>query len=234
MRRWTTDSVTLLALVALAGCLPANGLNDNYLRLYAQRDPRPNHFYECHGYGCSKLDHVVLTAAEWQSVRALFDPTAADAREERRQIALALALMQRLVGRRTGTSAHQWRSYGVVIGGNPTGDLTQLDCIDEAVNSWTYMTMMERDGLFKFHRVGPLASAGGLLHYDFRNTAVLVQRADGALFAVDGTLVEATEPTAIIPLALWRAHWPPEIPAADRNAPSEGAQDTSRGPSQLR
>ncbi len=46
------------------------------------------------------------------------------------------------------------------------GDLTQLDCIDTSVNTWTYMTLMERSGLFAFHRVAPLSYA------PLRNTAV--------------------------------------------------------------
>ena len=233
MRCWITAAAMLLALLELGGCLRENGLNDQYLQLYAQPNPRPNHFYECHGYGCARIDHVRLSAAEWRSVRALFNPPAADAREERRQIALAVALMQRMVGQRTGTSAHQWMRYVGVVGGNPMGDLTQLDCIDESVNTWTYLTMMARDDLLKFHRVGPLATAGGLLHFDFRNTAVLVEEADGALFAVDATLVDETEPTAIIPLKLWRAHWPPDIPDADRNPPLADAQDTSGRPAKL-
>ena len=63
------------------------------------------------------------------------------------------------------------------------GDLTQLDCIDTAVNTWTYMTLMERSGLFPFHRVAPLSYA------PLRNTAVLQETA-GGYFAVDASLVD--------------------------------------------
>lgn len=223
MRRWITAASMLAFLPALDGCLPQNGLNDNYLRLYAQPDPRPENFYECHGFHCARQDHIELAAAEWQSVRAVFSRPAADARDERRQLAEALARLQRLVGQRTGTAVHQWTRHGGLIDGNPAGDLTQLDCIDKSVNSWTYLTLMARDGLLKFHRVGPLSAANSLFVFHFRNTAVLVATADGALFAVDATLVDETEPPPIFPLADWLAQWPPVVPAADGNEPRHGA-----------
>ena len=62
-------------------------------------------------------------------------------------------------------------------------DLTQLDCIDTSVNTWTYMTLMERSGLFAFHRVAPLSYA------PLRNTAVL-QEINGGYFAIDASLVD--------------------------------------------
>ncbi|HUH84254.1 MAG TPA: hypothetical protein VLX85_06565 [Stellaceae bacterium] len=223
MHRWFAALCLLAFVPVLGACLPQDGLNDSYLRLYAESNPTPDHFYECHGFHCARHDHIELSAAEWQSVRALFNPPAADARDERRQIAQALAQLQRLVGQRTGTAVHQWTRHGGLIDGNPGGDLTQLDCIDESVNSWTYLTMMARDGLLKFHRVGPLSAADSLLFFHFRNTAVLIANADGALFAVDPTLVDETEPPPIFPLALWRERWPPVVPAADRNEPRHGA-----------
>jgi hypothetical protein len=213
----------LCALLALAGCLPENGLNDNYLRLYAVPNSSPESFYECHGFGCARHDHIALAPEEWESVRARFRPAAPDAQSERRQVAEAVALLQRLVGERTGTSAHQWTHRDFQIDDNPTGDLTQLDCIDESVNTWTYLTLMAKDGLFKFHRVGPLSAAGGIITFDFRNTAVLIEEPSGTLFAVDATLVDAAEPPPIFPLALWRAQWPPKIPEADRDQRSDTA-----------
>ena len=223
MRRWITAASMLASLVALDGCLPQNGLNDSYLRLYAQSDPRPENFYECHGFHCARQDHIELAAAEWQGVRAVFSRPAADAQQERQQVAQALAQLQRLAGQRTGTAVHQWTRHGGPIDGNPAGDLTQLDCIDESVNSWTYLTMLARDRLLKFHRVGPLSAAGSVLGFDYRNAAVLIANGDGGLFAVDATLVDETEPPPIFPLALWRAQWPPVVPATDRNEPQHGA-----------
>jgi hypothetical protein len=112
------------------------------------------------------------------------------------------------VGPQTGTDAHQWTHRNMYVIPNG-GDLTQLDCIDTSVNSWTYMTLMERNGLFAFHRVAPLSYA------PLRNTAVL-EEINGGFFAIDASLVDGGIPPPIIPLAAWLASWPPDSAVIER------------------
>lgn len=203
--------------LALAACQSTDHFSDSYIRAYATPEPIFSNFFECHGYGCTFVSRIELSEAEWQNVRAEFDPPSRDAREERRRIAEAVALLQRLVGTRTGTSAHQFTRSNYRIIGNPQLDPTQLDCIDEAVNTWTYLTMLDRDGLLHHHRVERLAYAGGLPDFDFdpRNTAVIQASASGTHFAIDPTLVDAGEPPPIFPLSVWLGRWPPPMPAPD-------------------
>jgi hypothetical protein len=205
----------LTALLALAGCAAhEEHLSDGFLQRFAVKDPTPASFYECHGFGCVIVSHIALSEPEWREVRAIFTPPPADAVAERHRIADALALIERQVGIRTGTSAHQWSRHGGHIDGNPKIDPTQLDCIDEAVDSWTYLTMLARDGLLRFHTVEALAYAGGLPDLDAapRNTAVIRATASGVDFAVDPMLVDAGEQPPIIPLSIWTTSWPPQIP----------------------
>jgi hypothetical protein len=142
-------------------------------------------------------------------VREILESPSPDARAERRRAANAVARLEQLVGRRTGTFTHQRRE-------GSWGDPTQLDCIDEAVNTWTYLTMLDRDGLLEFHTVGELAHGGTVMDFDVRNTATLVAKADGKAFAIDPTLVDEGEPPPVFPLSNWMATWPPEIPEPDR------------------
>ena len=86
------------------------------------------------------------------------------------------------------------------------------NCIDEAVNTWTYLTLLERGGLLHFHRVAKLSHAGTPI--DPRNTAVL-QEIGGQYFAIDPSLVDVGVPPPIIPLDSWIAHWPPDLPASE-------------------
>lgn len=199
------------ALLALASCGSANHFSDGFLRLYAAPDPVLSDFFECHGFGCSIVSRVALTRAQWQEVRAEFDPPPVDARDERRRIAAAVALLERMVGAQTGTSAHQWTRHGGHIDGNPRLDPTQLDCIDESVNTWTYLTMFAHDGLLRYHRVEKLAYAGGLPDFGGapRNVAVIQAIASGTYFAIDPTLVDAGEKPPIFSLAIFFQHWPP-------------------------
>jgi hypothetical protein len=91
-------------------------------------------------------------------------------------------------------------------------DPTQLDCIDESVNTWTYMTMMERGGLFRFHEVAKLSNAGSL--HNPRNTAVLKEK-NGDYYAIDPSLVDAGVPPPVIPLTSWMTEWPPDLSKSD-------------------
>jgi hypothetical protein len=152
----------------------------------------------------------------------VFKPRAKDAKAERRQTAQAVSLMEHLVGAQTGTAVQQWTHKNMNILPN-LGDPTQLDCIDEAVNTWTYMTMMERSGLFRFHRVAQLSNAGSLA--DPRNTAV-VQEIGGGYFAIDPALVDFGVPPPVIPLETWTTVWPPDLSAND----SRPIRPTGRAP----
>ena len=211
------SSLTLVAplALALAGCITSSGggdapLSAEYLSRYAETNPTPASFIECHGYSCAERSRVSLSAAEWGRVKAQLAPPAHDARAERAKVARAIAVMQKIVGVQTGTGVHQWTHKDMMILPN-LGDPTQRDCIDEAVNTWTYMTMMERAGLLRFHTVAELGYAGLPTDTNPRNTAVLREKAGGALYAVDASLTDGGEPPYVMPLTVWAGDWPPKL-----------------------
>jgi hypothetical protein len=210
--RLATRLGPLAAALMLSACVTAGGgdapLSNEYLSRYGEPNPTPASFLECHGFGCAETSRVALTPAEWARVKAQLAPPARDARAERAKIARAVAEMQKLVGARTGTGVHQWTHENMMIKPN-LGDPTQLDCIDEAVNTWTYMTMMQRAGWFRFHTVASLGYAGLPADTNPRNTAVLHEK-NGGYYAVDASLVDAGEPPLIIPLDVWASSWPPK------------------------
>jgi len=205
----------LTAALLLSACVTASGggdapLSAEYLTRYAEPNPTPASFLECHGFGCAETSRVSLAPAEWNRLKAVFSPPARDAHAERRKIARAVAEMQTLVGVKTGTGVHQWTHKDMMILPN-LGDPTQRDCIDEAVNTWTTMTMLERAGLFRFHTVAELGYAGLPADTNPRNTAVLREKSGGALYAVDASLVDGGEPPLVMPLSVWAGSWPPQL-----------------------
>lgn len=200
------------AALALAACAGnPHQLSRHYLDRFAAPDPTPASFFECHGFGCAEKSHVSLSRHEWRQVAAVFAPRAVDAKAERQRIARAVALMQRLVGAKTGTAVHQWTHKDMMIRPN-FGDPSQLDCVDEAVNTWTYLTMMQRTRLFRFHQVADLAFAGSPTDPNPRNAAVLRDK-HGQYFAIDPSLVDSGVPPPVMPLATWLGSWPPDLPA---------------------
>ena len=201
---------TLALVLALSACAEnPYHLSTTFLGRYAVRNPTPSSFTECHGFGCTEISHVSLSPHEWQRVAAVLHPRAANATAERGQIANAIALMQRIVGAQTGTAVHQWTHENYHILPN-LGDSTQLDCIDESVNTWTYLTMMQHAGFLHFHRVPGLSYVGLPTDIASRNTATLEQTG-GGYYAIDPSLVDAGVPPPIIPLEVWLSSWPPRL-----------------------
>jgi len=218
MRIFTNLGWVVAALAVSACAQNANHLNTTYLDRFAPPNPTLAEFTVCHGFGCTEVSRASLSKDAWRRVVAIFRPPAKDAQAERQRIARGVALIQLLVGEQTGTAAHQWTHKDMVILPN-LGDTTQLDCVDEAVNTWTYLTLMERGGLFRFHHVAQLSNAGDLSDPNMRNTAVL-QEKNGNYFAIDPSLVDVGVPPPIMPLATWLGHWPPDLSASDMLAQS--------------
>lgn len=217
----------LIGALGLSACAQnPHHLNTMYLERHASADPTPASFTVCHGFHCTEKKAVSLNREQWRRVAAAFEPRAKTARQERQQIARGLALMQSFVGPQTGTAVHQWTHRNLYVLPN-LGDLSQLDCIDASVNTWTYMTMMERGGLMRLHRVAQLSYAGSLTDPDVRNTAV-VEEKNGGYFAVDASLVDHAEPPLIMPLAVWLDTWPPAPAAIERVAKPDVAAAPAR------
>ena len=199
----------LSVALAVSACAEnANHLQTFYLDRFATPNPTLAGFTVCHGFYCAERSHATIGENQWRRVTAVFKPRAKNARLERQQIARGVAVIQTIVGPQTGTDAHQWTHKNMFVIPNG-GDLTQLDCVDTSVNTWTYMTLMERSGLFAFHQVAPLS------YGPVRNTAVL-QEVNGGYFAIDASLVDVGVPPPIMPLATWLGSWPPDPAAIER------------------
>jgi hypothetical protein len=201
--RWLILSVFAAMAGVGAGSTHAQAVFDR--RPLLIEDPVPRKFTVCYGHSCSVVAIVALTAEDWQAVRRVFGdgdgaPGPAD---ERARIADAIALLERLVGGRTGT----WRDHG--------GDLKgfarpgQMDCVDEATNSTTYLRMFAGDRLLRWHKVGPIMKRGHLLWGLPHATAVIVDSTSGQPWAVDAWYRDNGQPPHIVPYGVWKDGWSP-------------------------
>jgi hypothetical protein len=190
-------------MLALSAC--ASGPSDPaaFLARYGVKDPKPMSYLVCHGNGCRRSTHVILTVEEWNEVRAVFVPPPSDAAEERARIAKAVGLLETLGGIRAGTSDD---SAGTFPGG---GSASQMDCVDEAVNTTTYLTMMIKDGLVSRHELRGPDSRGYFVSGWPHTTAVIVETATGQAFAVDSWFFDNGKPATIVPLGVWKGGYTP-------------------------
>lgn len=204
MQIWR-DRVRALSAAVLAW--PALASAESFPRDDIVVDPAPGLFSVCHGNGCRDIGFASLTPQQWQAVRSAFQPIARDAAEERGQLRVAIALMETHAGAATGTWRDRRGTFNVGDG--------QMDCIDESINTTLYLTMFERYGLMRLHRVERHATRGWFLGGWPHTTAVIAELAAagsggaGGDWAVDSWFLDNGQPPFIVPLGEWRAGWAP-------------------------
>ena len=191
----------LAGLLSLAACA---GHEEARIGSIAEVHPIPAHYSLCHGNGCRLHTDISLSTAEWQEVRAIFTPPAADAVAERKQISLAVGRLEILAGRQAGTLDD---APGMGVHWEEDG---QLDCVDETVNTTQDLRMFAADGLLRFHHAGAPGHRFVLSAWGPSNTATVIENATGKVYAIDSYFLANGEPASVVPLDLWIAGWVPE------------------------
>lgn len=166
--------------------------------------PSPQAFSVCHDLSCHSVTNLSLDDDEWARVKRLFSPKAAYAESERQQIQQAIAVLEQIVGSKTGTS-HDLAKNQLI--GSRQG---QLDCIDEATNTTVYLRMLESEGLLQWHQTAPRTSRGLLIGRAPHNTATMIDTQSSVRYAVDAWYFDNGKPPAIVTLDSWKQGWRPE------------------------
>lgn len=151
----------------------------------------------CYNWGCQAEARVVFDVNDLLRIQALFD--GADTPElERASIRLAIGMMERIAGGQTPTRNDR--------GGNADDAEVdgRMDCIDHSRNTTTYLRLLERRGLLKFHQVlEPVARAPWL--FDVHWAAHIRDLATGEDFVVDSWFFDNGQPAAVFTLREWKA-----------------------------
>jgi hypothetical protein len=187
-----------------AGCAtPGDDPFERDVQSGVDRTPGPVALPVCHGYGCAWRDYVTLSESEWQEVRAGMAPPAANAAAERMQIADTIGLIERIVGAKLGTAEDR--------AGTPFnwGDPKQLDCVDESINTSTYLHLLGNAGLLRYHTVRDPRRRTGFLRLSQHYTAVIEDNRTRRQYAIDSWFNENGQPAEVVELDRWLAGWSP-------------------------
>jgi hypothetical protein len=210
----------LLFTALLAGC---SSMEERRVGSLVEHAPTPAAFRVCHGSNCRIETRVSLGEQDWNKVRAEFQPSPSTALEERRRIANAIGLMEQLVAPRAGTGKDVGRNLAVA------DQSTQLDCVDEAVNSSTYLHLIEADGLLRFHTIDMPAHRGGV--FLAHNTAVVRELATGQRYTVDSWFYDNGAAAVVLPLQVWLNGWEPgDSPSIATDRTPSGTQSSASAP----
>ncbi|VAV91063.1 hypothetical protein MNBD_ALPHA01-105 [hydrothermal vent metagenome] len=168
-------------------------------------------FGVCKGYGCRYYLKTGLSDGEWQQITDVFTVPPKEAAEEREYIKKAIGLFERLIGPKTGTDSDD---AGAQIINFSTRD--QMDCIDEAFNSSTYLHLLRKAGLIRFHRLGKPLRRGNFIDRWPHNTATIHELAlpetvkGEGHYVVDSWFHANGVAPEIIPASLWSKGWSPD------------------------
>ena len=166
-------------------------------------DPTPERFSVCHAHDCKEIETLGLSSGQWEQISAPLRPVTPTAAEERTRLGEAIARMEHVIGPLTGTEHDQGGSFsGLGAGG-------QMDCIDESVNTTTYLTLFQRAGLLRHHQIEPRATRGFFLFGWPHTSAVIRERGSDARFAVDSWFHDNGTAPEILPLDQWRSGYSP-------------------------
>ena len=186
--------------------LPSSLSADVFVRDDIITDPDPAAFSICYNHTCKEVVTLSLDGRQWREVQAVFTPPATGGVQERRKVAEAVALFEEMVGGLVGTNHDK--------GGNLQGLLSggkQLDCIDESTNTTTFLAMLEKGRLLRWHTVEDRSSRGFFIFGMPHTTAVVKDNATGEKWAVDSWFHDNGVPPEILPLGEWRGGWEPPV-----------------------
>jgi hypothetical protein len=173
--------------------------------------PTLDAFDICFGGGCAEIRRVSLSSEDWAKVTNIFanqvTEISASAELERKHIASAIGILETIVGAKIGTSADRAGTFGNSSYPN------QLDCNDEAINTTTYIHLMQHYALIKLHESEDTRTRNFFLNGWPHSTAVIREIASGQRYAVDSWFYDNGIPATIVPFELWKSgYFPADSP----------------------
>lgn len=165
--------------------------------------PTPSAYSVCYDHDCNSLAHLSLKPEQWNNIKRLFSPRATSPAHERELIAGAIAQFENMSGKMTGTNRDIGGTFPAI------GEEGQLDCIDESINTTTYLRMLASGGLLKWHTVEDRAARGLFIFQWPHSSAVIRDTHDNAYYVVDSWFHDNGRPPEIVPLDTWKRGWKP-------------------------
>jgi hypothetical protein len=153
----------------------------------------------CFDFSCRTNVTVSLDSEDWQDVYEIFK-NSKSAMQERDSIKQAIAVIEHLVGQYTPTHrdiARNWSEKYQELAALPG----QMDCIDESINTTTYLRLLEQAGLLKFHRVLGRAYRKSLIDQHWAAEVVDIQ--NGQHYVIDSWFADNGEVPILVKSERW-------------------------------
>jgi hypothetical protein len=188
----------LLAAAALlaSGLAPAcTSSSNNYVGEAAV--VRTERIYVCSGFNCHFKTRLDLGATDARRFAEIMAGGRGSAQAERSAVSKAVQYYEKRAGAAIGVIDEAKSVFGA------SGELGQMDCIDESTNTRALLLYLERRGLLKHHSV--LANVSRGLFIDGRyphSTAVLLDKG-GKEWAIDSWYAPMGDAPDVLPMDQW-------------------------------
>ena len=200
--------IVLLA-AGLSGCVSGGGDDPRlHYSQFGAEPPQGNKVTVCHAYTCKLQTPYTFSRGQIAEIAALMQRTkrADTPYEERRAVAYAIAYIDVHVGDKLGIHDKAGMQF------TASGDPTQMDCVDVATNTTSYLLVLQANGLIKHHTVEGTMSkenlAKGLVKlnpvaYWPHWSAILKEKESGQKYAVDRWPFYQGENPAVVKVEDW-------------------------------
>ena len=199
MGLWSAPVAALL----LAGCVAqSNGNPESWYQRQGRIVPAgSSRVWVCHGFGCAYKTVITFSPRDIAVMRRIMGRPRTAA-EERRNIRKLVAWAEKRVAPEAGSANDV---AGLDIGNARVRG--QMDCLDEATNTTSYLLIAERNGLLRHHTVAKPVARGFFLDGRYPHATAVIHDG-GEAFAVDSWPMANGELPDILPLEEWFARSP--------------------------
>ena len=206
--------IAMFCFSVLTACTRGQGI---YLQSYTPKNQTVENFMLCHRFGCNERTPIQLENKEWLSVKKILKGKPSSAEQERKDIAKAVAKMEKIVLSvaglpEDGAKAHTFEN-----------DRGQMDCLDETVNTSLALQFFQDADLLDYHEVYEPIHRGFFIDGRWpHNSAAIYEKPDKSksakerrkaskkIFAVDSYYTKTGGEVYVVPLDTWLAGWSPE------------------------
>lgn len=199
--RFRKHILIISSVLLVAACAKGNGIS---MMPYSSKSDWPGEFKLCHGFSCSNKSLVTLDQKQWNKVAAVFKKQAKTPEKEREQITKAVAILE--------AEATKAAKLNPDFGEANTfeKDQSQMDCIDEAINTTHYIEFLEEAGFLDHHDPAPPIHRGFLVDGQWpHNSAAVKENGSGEIYAIDSYYFDSGKPAVAVPIDTWLDEWRP-------------------------
>lgn len=183
------------ALLALGFASACTSSSSNYAGAVAE--VRTERIYVCSGFNCHFKTRLDLGATDARRFTEIMAAGRASPQAERNAISRAVQYYEKRAGAAIGVIDDARSEFGA------SGEMGQMDCIDESTNTRSLLLYLQRRGLLRHHAVRSNVSRGFFIDGRYPHSTAVVRGSGGREWAVDSWYAPMGAAPDILPMEQW-------------------------------